>query len=595
MRNSFFQKIHSFVFWFNNATEHPIIEFIFIIGYAFLGFLCSFLSVLVVSSIVGITFSYSSKKLYTILVLSIFFLLSKSAIELIDGHLVLKGAVALNKANKDIVVPSLSNIPYQDIKSTRIQQLLTEIQNLVRSGDSSKIGQIFRSLWNFISSIFGFILLSSAFSRLNPLIILFVSTLFLFSSLIRRKLSDVSLKNHNRQMKANNVLRYIERLNSDNKFAKDIRAYDWSETISRRLHDAINEKCRYHMKEEIAIEGSRLASYTGRVLSLFLVVWSFTFMSTRIIDLKIDEVTFLFLSINSIWSWLETAVQEWQNLTQASNDISKFREIMKYNEMSPIEQINPEYNKPPYIVFDSVSFGYKKDCLIFDNLNLSIMQGERIGLIGENGCGKTTLILLLLGLLKPDDGRILIDGKDLNEYERRVYFAPVFQYLRLYPSSLGNNIYPFDELSKDNKFRILSAAQGLPVSSIIEKAPHGLDTSLVPSSQDGAVDLSGGEIQWIMILRALMKDSPIFVFDEINSALDYFNEESLYDLLNKIPSNKTLFFISHRLSFSNICSRIICFADGRVIEDGAPNDLMNKKGLFHELFIKEKRMADNEI
>ena len=83
------------------------------------------------------------------------------------------------------------------------------------------------------------------------------------------------------------------------------------------------------------------------------------------------------------------------------------------------------------------------------------MQGERIGLIGENGCGKTTLILLLLGLLKPDDGRILIDGKNLNEYERRVYFAPVFQYLRLYPSSLGNNIYPFDELSKDNKFRIL--------------------------------------------------------------------------------------------------------------------------------------------
>ena len=126
----FFQKIHSFVFWFNNATEHPIIEFIFIIGYAFLGFLCSFLSVLVVSSIVGITFSYSSKKLYTTLVLSIFFLLSKSAIELIDGHLVLKGAIALNKANKDIVVPSLSNIPYQDIKSIRIQQLLTEIQNL---------------------------------------------------------------------------------------------------------------------------------------------------------------------------------------------------------------------------------------------------------------------------------------------------------------------------------------------------------------------------------------------------------------------------------------------------------------------------------
>lgn len=399
----------------------------------------------------------------------------------------------------------------------------------------------------------------------------------------------MAISNHNSQLKYDRSLRYIESIQTDIKFSKDIRAWDWSEILSKRLDRVISEKSKYKTNETRALEFGKMISSFGRMVSLLIVIVTVLLKTKKGIDFKIEEIVFFFLSINSVWSWLESAVNEIENIIEASNDISKFIELktvgdnVKKEDGDLISKANA-----PFILFDSISFGYDKDKLVFDNFSLSINRGEKVGIVGENGSGKSTLIMLLLGLLEPQKGKIYVEGKYLDEFSRRAFFSPVFQYLRMYPSSLGKIISGEMDLTEERKIRIMELSQSLPISNLFSSFSLGLDTQMVAVFQEGAVDLSGGEKQWVMILRSLMKNSPILVFDEINSALDFLGEETLYSTFATIKEEKTMFFISHRLSFSNICSRIVVIENGRVVEDGSPSILIGKRGAFYNMFVKDK-------
>ena len=586
--------LHNLYFWLSTNIDHPVFLTIKIFFFSFLSFLSSYLGVIVISLIMNVALSFSLEKVIYISLLAILMLILRSYIELIDGKLVLMGSMALNRANKTIVVPALTEIKYCEYAQRRTQVLLAEIQKLIRSGDSSKLGQVFRVMWNFTSSLLGFVLLFGIFARLSLTSILFIVFIFVLSAVLRKKLLILSMERHNDQMPFDMSLSYIERVQTDKKFSKDIRVYDWKKVLKERHDRAISGKLSNKIEEEKALEIGKLISIIGRTLSLLIVVLAILDRGRNGVDFKIEEITFLFLSINSIWSWLERAVLEWENLSQASNDISKFVEV---KEASSVEQRMTgdvkETDDSSYIFFDSISFGYSKDELIFDDFSLSIKQGERIGVVGINGCGKSTLTMLLLGLLEPSKGQIFIEGKSLNEEERRKYFSPVFQYIRMYPSVLGEIITSGESVTEELRERILCTSSLLPIKDVFSALPQGLETPLVSASSVGAVDLSGGENQWVMILRALIKDSPVLVFDEINSALDSMGEEALYSFFDNIGKDKTIVFISHRLSFKEVCSRIILLDKGKIVEDGSPTSLMEKKGEFYRLFMKEKKESEN--
>ena len=586
--------LHNLYFWLSTNINHPVLLTIKIFFFSFLSFLSSYLGVVIISLIMNVALSFSLEKVIYISLLAILILILRSCIELIDGKLVLMGSMALSRANKTIVVPALTEIKYSEYTQRRTQVLLAEIQKLIRSGDSSKLGQIFRVIWNFTSSLLGFTLLFGIFARLSLTSILFIVFIFVLSAVLRKKLLIISMERHNDQMPFDMALRYIERVQTDKKFSKDIRVYDWKEVLNERHDRAISGKCSNKREEEKALETGKLISMIGRTLSLLIVILAILNKGRKGVDFKIEEITFLFLSINSIWLWLEKAVLEWENLSQASNDISKFAEIKK---ASSVEQRMTgdvkESDDSSYIFFDSISFGYSKDELVFDDFSLSIKQGERIGVVGINGCGKSTLTMLLLGLLEPSKGQIFIEGKSLNEEERRKYFSPVFQYIRMYPSVLGEIISSGESVTEELRERILCTSSLLPIKDVFSALPQGLETPLVSASSVCAVDLSGGENQWVMILRALIKDSPVLVFDEINSALDSMGEEALYSFFDNIGKDKTFIFISHRLSFKEVCSRIILLDKGKIVEDGSPTSLMEKKGEFYRLFMKEKKESEN--
>lgn len=239
------------------------------------------------------------------------------------------------------------------------------------------------------------------------------------------------------------------------------------------------------------------------------------------------------------------------------------------------------------IVFENVSFIYpNQEKKSLSNINLTIKKGERISIVGENGAGKTTFIKLLLRLYEPTEGRILFNGIDIRDIDYQDYqkiFSTVFQDYKLFAFRIIDNITSL-EGNEAEKEKVMKCLEKAGLSSKIEKLEHGLDTYLYNIYDEEGIELSGGESQKLAIARALYKDSPIVILDEPTAALDPRAEYEIYTRFLALVESKTSIFISHRLSSTKLCDRIVLFKDGSIEETGTHNELLQKGGLYAELF-----------
>jgi len=231
------------------------------------------------------------------------------------------------------------------------------------------------------------------------------------------------------------------------------------------------------------------------------------------------------------------------------------------------------------VCFDSVSFRYgSNQPEVISGLTLQIKRGECIGLIGTTGSGKSTLVDIFMGLLKPTEGCLLIDGIDLNDPEYphrlsawRTSIAHVPQNIFLTEGSIAENIgfgIPKEKIDMD---RVRAAAEKAQISSFIETSLHGYSTIV----GERGVRLSGGQRQRIGIARALYKEANILVFDEATSALDTTTENSIMESLNSVQQHCTIIIIAHRISTLSNCDRVVKIANGNVVYDGSPQHIPN--------------------
>jgi ABC-type multidrug transport system fused ATPase/permease subunit len=209
--------------------------------------------------------------------------------------------------------------------------------------------------------------------------------------------------------------------------------------------------------------------------------------------------------------------------------------------------------------------------------------------VGLNGCGKTTFVKLLTGLIYPDEGQIEIGGIDsltFDSQEYRQMFSVVFQDISLYASSLLENVMGSDQDSSQEE-RAIECLKLAGLEEKIETLPLKYHQPLLKIIEDNGVDLSFGEIQKIAIARALYKNGDIVVLDEPTASLDALAEAKIYQQFNEMVCNKTALFISHRLVSTRFCDRIAYFEDGRVLELGTHDELMALHGKYYNLFITQ--------
>ena len=237
--------------------------------------------------------------------------------------------------------------------------------------------------------------------------------------------------------------------------------------------------------------------------------------------------------------------------------------------------------------FENVSFKYPgHENYVLKNVNLTINDGTKLAVVGVNGAGKTTFIKLIMKLYEPNEGRILLNGVDIKEYNREEYFklfSPVFQNVECFAMPIYQNISFAEEENTDmDKVNAVLEQSGLKAK--IDSYEKGIHTNLLKIFDKEGIDLSGGEKQRLAMARALYKGGKVVILDEPTAALDALAEDKMYREFEKMIQGKTAVFISHRLGSTRFCDNIAMFENGTVVEEGTHDELMAKNGKYAYMF-----------
>lgn len=251
-------------------------------------------------------------------------------------------------------------------------------------------------------------------------------------------------------------------------------------------------------------------------------------------------------------------------------------EDVEHNEgKTPIAEVNGTFS------FRDVHFCYhdgEKD--ILNGLNLEVKQGETIALVGESGAGKSTILNMVIGFYLADGGKVLLDGQDLREIDLRSYrrhLAVVPQTSILFSGTIRDNItYGCDDITEEQLAQVIEAAN---LKDLIDSLPKGLDTMV---GEHGG-KLSGGQRQRVSIARALIRNPKIIVLDEATSALDSISEKMIQQAVDNLTEGRTTFIVAHRLSTIRNADKIAVIAEGKCVEYGTYEELMEKKGTFYQM------------
>ncbi len=255
---------------------------------------------------------------------------------------------------------------------------------------------------------------------------------------------------------------------------------------------------------------------------------------------------------------------------------------------SPENPLSVVRNQPHRIEFSHVSFRYpgtKRDVLW--DVNFVIEPGQTLVLVGLNGAGKTTLIKLLTRLYDPTEGQILLDGRDLREYElKELYriFGIIFQDFGKYAVTVTENIQ-FGDIHKEGTFSdVETAARKSAATEYIQALPNGFDTPLMRIFEANGIELSGGQWQKLAVARAFYADSDILILDEPTASLDPLAEQEIFNQFDTLRRDKTTIFVSHRLSSATVADNIVVLENGKIVEMGNHRELMDLGGKYHHLF-----------
>ncbi len=327
--------------------------------------------------------------------------------------------------------------------------------------------------------------------------------------------------------------------------------------------------------------GLALLRESAAYLYLLYLIWNE--------QLSVAEFILYFNVVTGFSAWLSNIFSQITTLSQINLKINYFRSYLEYPETFNRNGslISPVDDGPKVIELKNVSYKYEgAEQYTLQNINLTIIPGEHIAIVGLNGAGKTTLVKLLCGLIDPTEGQVLYNGIDVREYNRIAFyklFSAVFQQFSIMPVTIEEIVAeaPQERIDHDRVRNCLITA-GL--WSKIERLANGVKSQFGKAIYDDGIEFSGGEIQKLLLARAMYKSAPIMLLDEPTAALDPIAESALYKNYNKISAGRTTVFVSHRLASTSFCNRIILIENGAVCEEGTHNDLLKLRGRYYTLF-----------
>lgn len=416
---------------------------------------------------------------------------------------------------------------------------------------------------------------------------------------------------------------YVTRKTQDFSMAKDIRLYHMNSWLSGLVNGYLKERLRLK-KKELSNQGIGDIVYVTGLTIFQIAVFGFVLQHYLQGKLEVSDVVFYVNMTPVLHSLLDMEVStKSMHLFRIITEFQRFQDFMHYGKDTG-KQDSSIQKEAPVITLEHISFSYpKSEKIVLQNIDLTVKSGEKVAIVGVNGAGKTTLMKLICGLLHPTSGRILLNGVDMETMEaeeRYAWFSCTFQDVQFLPVSIRENIsqenmtsfaednntssadsMPFKTntesstnmvvteqkskmASRQNDDRIWNCLEQAGIRQEIEDLPEKLDTLLEKSINENATDFSGGQRQKLILARALYRNAGALILDEPTAALDALAENDIYEKYAEFAADKTSFFVSHRLSSTRFCDRILLLDGGNIAEEGTHEELLEQHGIYADMF-----------
>lgn len=453
------------------------------------------------------------------------------------------------------------------------------------SGDWGGVTGMLREFARIAPIILSLIIIGGVITALSPLTGALLLLYAITYAYAQRKANKEVTDNDAEINKISDEIRYYNKTAGDFKSGKEIRLFNLKDMILNAYKNVIDKRKSFSLR---AVNKTFRKSLLSVII---LIIAQGIFAYTLILRFKngsVDTGSFLmYLTLMLQFVLLaDRAIEDYEFfVVNQTIYVENMYDLLETDKLSSDHGTRDRLSGAVDIEFKNVTFAYPNtDKKVLDNLSFKIAKNETIALVGNNGEGKSTIINLLVRLFRPDEGEILLNGVNINEFkEEELYkmFACIFQQVNIYPYTLGNNISMQETYDLERAKR---AIEDVGLKERIEEEKNAYERNMSHEVAKDALELSGGQEQKLAISRAVYKDSPILILDEPTANLDALAEHEIYSKLNDLREDRTSIYISHRLSSTKFCDRIILLKGGKIFEEGTHDELMKKKGEYYEMF-----------